>query len=290
MQKKSHTAPVCPKSVWLFWNVVPIFQGMQLLLTPLGQDCQQQRESAGCNQNGDMQCCISCPWRSRNILPMQLRIPLGNRSLCRNIAGRCCSSGLLIMICCMNSVCRSCCGGRSIHTCVILPGCSLSNAGRSTRCLTGGIYSCCGVCCGLCAAFGYCGSGCRACDMCSAAGLWCSCGCGAGPARRCPGCCCRHRMFRCCLCCMNRGMCGYHADNRACTGSCCRCLLGCQRGSRICGYGGRSSCRCCNNSQLRCGCRCGSRCLRRYCGCLPCRDACCSACYSVTGGICGMRG
>ena len=143
---------------------------------------------------------------------------------------------------------------------------------------------------GLGGAFGYCGSGCRACDMCSAAGLWCSCGCGAGPARRCPGCCCRHRMFRCCLCCMNRGMCGYHADNRACTGSCCRCLLGCQRGSRICGYGGRSSCRCCNNNQLRCGCRCGSRCLRRYCGCLPCRDACCSACYSVTGGICGMRG
>lgn len=149
MQKEPHRSGF-PKSMQLLCRAFRINPKAQLLFTPLCQDRQQQRESAGRNQNGDMQCAFSCLWRSRNVLPLRQRNSFLDRCLCRNIGGSRCRR-LRAVVCCMISVCgngRSRCG---IHDHVILPGCSLSDAGRSIRCLTSGIFCCRGVCGCLCA-------------------------------------------------------------------------------------------------------------------------------------------
>ena len=103
MQKEPHRSGF-PKSMQLLCRAFRINPKAQLLFTPLCQDRQQQRESAGCNQNGDMQCAFSCLWRSRNVLPLRQRNSFLDRCLCRNIVGSRCRR-LRAVVCCMISVC-----------------------------------------------------------------------------------------------------------------------------------------------------------------------------------------
>lgn len=149
MQKEPHRSGF-PKSMQLSCRAFRINPKAQLLFMPLCQDRQQQRESAGCNQNGDMQCAFSCLWRSRNVLPLRQRNSFLDRCLCRNIGGSRCRR-LRAVVCCMISVCGNGRGRCGIHDHMILPGCGLSDASRSIRCLTSGIFCCRGVCRCLCA-------------------------------------------------------------------------------------------------------------------------------------------
>ena len=101
MQKEPHRSGF-PKSMQLLCRAFRINPKAQLLFTPLCHDRQQQRESAGCNQNGDMQCAFSCLWRSRNVLPLRQRNSFLDRCLCRNIVGSRCRR-LRAVVCCITS-------------------------------------------------------------------------------------------------------------------------------------------------------------------------------------------
>ena len=110
---------------------------MSFLLPILCQECQQQWETAGCNQNSDVQCGVFCFRRTRNILILWKRYPLFNSCMCRNIR-TCCSGMRRIRIrrCLSRNIC-ACCNNDSrctVNNNTVFLGCSLICSRRSVSC------------------------------------------------------------------------------------------------------------------------------------------------------------